>query len=126
MGTNMESLSSTLKKMQKLKWFYLNLENNNLQQSDINILVKSLMSLLGLEKLVLNFSWNLLEDVDYLSEVISKGSKLKTLELRLHKCGIAPEKFYKCVYVLREVLEKSDQIIKLTYDRKVEREEFTH
>lgn len=79
MGTNMESLSSTLKKMQKLKWFYLNLENNNLQQSDINILVKSLMSLLGLEKLVLNLSWNLLEDVDYLSQVISKGSKLKTL-----------------------------------------------
>lgn len=52
------SLSLSLAELNELKEFYLNLENNCLNDTDIKILIKSLKDLKSLEKTVLNFSWN--------------------------------------------------------------------
>lgn len=73
----------------ELKELYLNLSHNNLSKSASNILFKSISSIETLEKLIINLSWNPLEDISYIMPELSKFKNLTSFELKIHHACIS-------------------------------------
>lgn len=56
----------------------MNLSNNNISKSEANFIFKSVASMETLEKLVLNLSWNPIDDLSYM---LTEFQKFKVLTL---------------------------------------------
>ena len=49
-----------------LKELFLNFENNNLAKGEVHMIIKSITSLKTLDRVILNFSFNKIQELKYL------------------------------------------------------------